>query len=313
MSSTPRARPASRRASPSTTRASATSSRSPPRSTASGPDDRVYQGMTHRLRLLGRGALGAAGRRRDARPGQVRREPGRRRSRRLPAQAPRHRALPACRRCWRRSNRICRTCASCWSAARPARTIWSSRWHRPGRTHPQRLWPDRGDRHGNDDRLLTRTSPSPSARRCRPTRSSFSTRARTRSLAERRARRDRHRRHRRSPSAISTAHDLTSAEVHRRFPRTAEQSVEAHLSHRRPRPHQRRRRDRVSRPHRHPGQDPRLSHRARRDRGGAAGAAGDRAGGGQHLRARARRGRARRLLHAKHGAPTLSRERYRRR
>ena len=51
------------------------------------------------------------------------------------------------------------------------------------------------------------------------------------------------------------------------------------------------------------GEDPRLPDRARRDRKGAAGAARDRAGGGRHLRARARRARTRRLLRrVKHGA-----------
>ena len=63
------------------------------------------------------------------------------------------------------------------------------------------------------------------------------------------------------------------------FSDIAEQSFEAHLPHRRPRPHQRGRRGRIPRPHRHAGQNPRLPHRAGRDRVGAAAVAADRAGG----------------------------------
>ena len=81
-----------------------------------------------------------------------------------------------------------------------------------------------------------------------------------------------------SPRAISTAPDLTRGEVHRRLPRPAEQSVGPHLPHRRSRPHHRRRRDRISRPHRHADQAARLPHRTDRDRVGAARDPGDRPG-----------------------------------
>ena len=64
--------------------------------------------------------------------------------------------------------------------------------------------------------------------------------------------------------------ELTQRQVHRRFPGHAQQSLGPHLPHRRPRPHQRRRRDRISRPHRHAGEAARLSHRTDRDRIGAA-------------------------------------------
>ena len=83
-------------------------------------------GHDHRVRLLGRGAVGAADRRRHPGARQARRQPGRRRPRRLPAASARSPACAACRRCWRRSRRTCPTCASCWSRARPARTTWWS-------------------------------------------------------------------------------------------------------------------------------------------------------------------------------------------
>ena len=95
--------------------------------------------------------------------------------------------------------------------------------------------------------------------------------------------------------------ELTRQEVHPRLPQHPEQSFEAHLSHRRSRPHPRGRRARFPRPHRHAGEDPRLPHRARRDRGGADAGAADRAGGRQPLRAGAGRGRTRRLLHPQAG------------
>ena len=90
------------------------------------PGDRVYQGMTIAFDFsieeiwvpLMAGATLV-----PARPGF---EPDRRRTRRLPARAPASRSWPAARPCWPRSSRICRCCASCWSAAKPARKIWCS-------------------------------------------------------------------------------------------------------------------------------------------------------------------------------------------
>ena len=82
--------------------------------------------------------------------------------------------------------------------------------------------------------------------------------------------------------------DLTDRAFIPDFLGIAGQPVGPDLPDRRPRPDQRRRRDRVSRPHRHPGEDPRLPDRADRDRIGAAAGARDRPGGGRHLRARAR-------------------------
>ena len=63
--------------------------------------------------------------------------------------------------------------------------------------------------------------------------------------------------------------DLTTEEVHSRFPAYPEQSIRQNLSHRRCWSNHRERRDRLPRPDRHAGQDPRLSHRAQRNRSGA--------------------------------------------
>ena len=90
-------------------------------------------------------------------------------------------------------------------------------------------------------------------------------------------------------------------EVHPGLPAHRQQPVRAHLPHRRPRPHQRQQRGRIPRPHRHPGQGPRLSHRTGGDRVGPGADAAHFAGRGECLRARAGRGRTRRLLRAQAG------------
>ncbi len=110
-----------------------------------------------------------------------------------------------------------------------------------------------------------------------------------------RARRNRDRRHR-ARRRLLEPRGAHPKEVHRRFLGRPQQSLEADLSDRRPRPLQRGRRDRVSRPHRHSGQDPRLPDRAHRNRIRTAGSAGDCASGGDDLRARAGPTRARGLL-----------------
>ena len=115
-----------------------------------------------------------------------------------------------------------------------------------------------------------------------------------------RTRRNRHCRHRRG-ARLYQPRRTDRQEIHPRLRRHSGQRLGPHLSHRRPRAHQRRRRDRISRPHRHPGEDPRLSHRIERDRGGAAGAAANRTGRGHDLRAGRRPGRDRGLLRVQAG------------
>ncbi len=74
--------------------------------------------------------------------------------------------------------------------------------------------------------------------------------------------------------------------LHPRLPGHRGQPVRPHLPHRRPGSGQRQRRDRVPRPDRPAGQDPRLPDRAHRDRVRAAAGAGRRRRGRRHLRAR---------------------------
>ena len=69
-------------------------------------------GHVDRLRLLDRGGVGPARRRRDAGPQHLRDEPVRRGARRLPREPARSPASPACRRCSPRSSASCRSCAS---------------------------------------------------------------------------------------------------------------------------------------------------------------------------------------------------------
>ena len=88
------------------------------------------------------------------------------------------------------------------------------------------------------------------------------------------------------------------------LPRHPRQSVGKDLPHRRPWPDQRPGRDRAPRPHRHAGQDPRLPHRADRDRIGPAARPRYRAGGGRHPPAPSRcRGAGRLLQPAAERAP----------
>ena len=250
-------------------------------------------GHDHRVRLLGRGAVGAADRRRHPGARQARRQPGRRRPRRLPAAAQGHR--PVLRPDPAGDDRE--------GPAGPAHPAGLGRGlpaqpHGPlasaGPHHPQCLRADRGHRHRDPDRAAPgqagdhrRAAADLLDRHPRP--------AQGRGALAGRDGRDRHRRHR-ARGRLSQPGRPDPEEVHPRLPPDPQQPVRAHLPHRRPRPHQRAGRGRVPRPHRHPGQDPRLPDRADRDRIGAAGAAADRAGGGDHARERARHGRARGLL-----------------
>ena len=127
-------------------------------------------GHDHRVRLLGRGAVGAADRRRHLGARQARRQPGGRRPRRLSAPAQGHR--PVLRADLAGDDRE--------GPAGPAHPAGLGRGlpaqpdgplASAGPHHPQCLWADRGHRHGDPDRAASRTSRSPSAGRCRPTRS----------------------------------------------------------------------------------------------------------------------------------------------
>ena len=258
-SSTPPAPPGGPRAWRSSTRASATSSGWPPRSTAYRPDDRVYQGMTHRLRLLRRGDLGAVGGRRDARA-QARRVGSLlgRRPARVPHRAPGHRA-------------VLRADAAGHPRGRPARAALPAGVRRGLPARPDRAagtgpaggsststgpteatvtatWtvvdPDRaGDHRRAAADLLRRRSSTPTTRaaRCRPGEVGEIGIAGI-GLARGYVNRD----------------DLTDAAFVPDFLGHPGQPVGPHLPHRRPRPGHRRRRDRVPRPHRPAGQDPRL-------------------------------------------------------
>ena len=145
------------------------------------------------------------------------------------------------------------------------------RWHRPGRT----ILNTYGPTEATVTATFTELTPSKPVTIGRPL-PTYSIvildPAGGQSAAARRARRDRHCRHRRR-RRLHEPRRADGAEVHSRFPRTREQHVRPHLPHRRSRPHQRRRRGRIPRPHRHPGQDPRLPHRDRRNRIDAAGIA----------------------------------------
>ena len=99
-----------------------------------------------------------------------------------------------------------------------------------------------------------------------------------------RSRRDRHRRHRRR-GRLSQPVGAYASEVHRRFPRAAEQYIRPHLPHRRPRTNRRGRRDRIFRPHRHSDQAARLPHRTDGDRVGPARDSGNRPGRRDDVRA----------------------------
>ena len=157
-SSTPPARPASPRAWPSSTRASATSSGSPPRSTACASRRPGLPGPDHRLRLLGRGDLGAVG-------GRARRWC-------------RSRPAPACSgvdlHAFLAERRVTAMCcvptllatieedlpdAALPAGLRRGLPAGPDRPLAPARPAvPQRLRPDRGHRHRDLDRAATRTA-----------------------------------------------------------------------------------------------------------------------------------------------------------
>ena len=90
-------------------------------------------GHDHRLRFLGRGDLGAADRRRDARSRHARAPPGRRRARRFPARARSHRdgVLPDLARDHRAGSAEAAAVLLVGGEACPQNLV--ARWHRPGR------------------------------------------------------------------------------------------------------------------------------------------------------------------------------------
>ncbi len=167
-----------------------------------------------------------------------------------------------------------------------------------GPQHPECLWADR---------VLGELDPAdPGAGKSRDHRRSAADlhgrdprREQGRARRRWRDRRDRHCRRRARPR-LSQPRGADAAEVHPRLSEPAEQYIGPHLSQRRPRLYPRRR-ARVPRPHRYAGQDPRLPHRARGDRGGAAAGAADFPGRGQSLRGGAGRSRHRGLLHPQAG------------
>ena len=135
-------------------------------------------GHVDRLRLLDRGSVGPARRRRDARSERLGDEPVRRGARRLPRVPRRHllrlradparldrsRSAPAARLPDRRRGLP----AGAGQALEP-----------PGPHAAQQLRADRDDRHRDARRARSGRDPSPSASPCRPIRSSSSTRSRT--------------------------------------------------------------------------------------------------------------------------------------
>ena len=120
-SSIPPARPAIPRASPSSTPSICNFVRVAGEVYGIEPQRSRLPGHDHRLRLLGRGDLGAAHGRRHARARQARREPRRRRPRRVPLDARRSRSLLRADAARHHREGPARACASCSSPARPVR------------------------------------------------------------------------------------------------------------------------------------------------------------------------------------------------
>ena len=174
--------------------------------------------------------------------------------------------------------------------ARPDRALAQA-----GQAVPQRLRAHRG--HGH--RHLDPGRPRPRRDHRRAPAHLLGRRPRPRRPAPRPApRRDRragHRRDRAGPRVRQPRRPHREG-VHPGLPAAPGQPVGAHLPHGRPVPDQRAGRDRVPRADRPPGQDPRLSDRAHRDRVGAAAGAGDRRRRRRHLRTGAGHRRAGRLL-----------------
>ncbi len=258
-------------------------------------------GHDDRLRLLGRGDLGAPAVRGDAGPPAPGRHAARPRAVGVPQGLPGHRA-------------VLRPDPAGHPRPGPSRPAVPAglRGGVPGRPRtplaparpqaPQRVRPDGGHRHRDLQGAPPERAGDPRGpaadllrRHPRPGRGT--------GAAPRRAGRDRHRRHR-PGRGVRQPRRPHGEGVHPGLPRAAGQSVRPHLPDRGPGPGQRRRRDRVPRPHRHPGADPRIPHRTRRDRIGAAPGAGGRAGRGRHLRAGARSGRAGGLLQPPRGHPS---------
>ncbi len=188
------------------------------------------------LRLLGRGALGAADRGGDAGSRQARLVPGGRRPRRLPARAP---GVGA----------VLRADAARHHREGPARSAHPARLGRglsrkprrplaPARPHdPQRLWADGSHRHGDDHRALSGQAgdhrrPAADLHHRHPRR------AQGRGGGRGSARRDRHCR-RRPGARLPQPRRPDLQEVHPGLSQSSRQSLAAHLPHGRPRPHQR--------------------------------------------------------------------------
>ena len=156
---------------------------------------------------------------------------------------------PAARPCWRRSSRSCRCCACCWSAAKRARRISSRAGTAPGRT----ILNSYGPTEATVTATLTELTPDkpvtigvplptysivildPVEDKTVPTGELGEIGIAGVGLALGYLNRD----------------ELTMKKFIRDFLQIPEQPVGPHLSHRRPWPHRRRWRDRLSRPHRH--------------------------------------------------------------